>query len=108
MKKSTIYTTYELSEENMNEFKEKYPNEELEFKIYPFKVSKDNGYDNPTTVGFVKLADAEKFFEEVKQEFEKQEVWNQRLVLSEGMRVIKESVGKHYDSDNADELTFEE
>lgn len=94
MKRNVIvYTTYEMSEESMNEMRKTYPNEELEFKIYPILVSRDNGLDNPINTGFVKMEDAVAFFES-----EKENLWSERLSIIENRTIVKEAVGKYYDS----------
>lgn len=94
MKRNVIvYTTYEMSEESMNEMRKTYPNEELEFKIYPILVSRDNGLDNPINTGFVKMEDAVAFFES-----EKENLWAEKLSIIENRTIVKEAVGKYYDS----------
>lgn len=94
MKRNVIvYTTYEMSEESMNEMRKTYPNEELEFKIYPILVSRDNGLDNPINTGFVKMEDAIAFFES-----EKENLWAEKLSIIENRTIVKEAVGKYYDS----------
>lgn len=94
MKRNVIvYTTYEMSEESMNEMRKTYPNEELEFKIYPILVSRDNGLDNPINTGFVKMEDAVAFFES-----EKENLWSEKLSIIENRTIVKEAVGKYYDS----------
>lgn len=88
-----VYTTYEMSEESMNEMRKTYPNEELEFALYPILVSRDNGLDNPINTGFVKMEDAVAFFES-----EKENLWSEKLSIIENRTIVKEAVGKYYDS----------
>lgn len=89
----TVYTTYELSEEEKEKTRKMISAENIKFELCPIIVSRDNGLDNPVNTGFTKMEEAEKFFES-----EKENLWAERLSIIKNRTIVKEAVGKYYDS----------